>query len=134
VRLHGGGAQSGQQVIGLGVAVFTSCGRKGVIVAGHDEMAFGPVVAELKALLERCAEIRPVSLTSPITSPCWPVCVGRPCPRSSRQSERPDEPVTTGVEVDRSGPQTLEELIALVAAKYREEQGHGDQSIRDAGK
>ncbi len=97
-------------------------------------MAFAPVVAELKALLERCAQIRPGLIEQPdlvamLASLRWP-----PLPSIFAPSERPEEPVTAGVELDRSGPQTLEELIALVAAKYREEQGQSDQSIRDAGK
>ena len=76
--------------------------EKGIVIAGHDEVAFVRVVDELKALLKRCAEIEPRAVGRPdvvgmLATLRWP-----PLPSIFAPSERPDEPVTVGVEVDRS--------------------------------
>ena len=94
----------------------------GEVIAGHDRMALQPVVAELKVLLQRCADAEPraigdLDVVAVLTALRWP-----PFPSLFAPSERPDEPVTAGATVDTAGPQTLEELITLVADQLRKDQ------------
>lgn len=88
------------------------------VLAGHDRMALGPVVTELNAVLRRCEDIEPGSTSAPdvvmlLATLRWP-----PLPSLSAPTERPDEPVTAGATVEPIGPQTLEELITLVADQF----------------
>jgi hypothetical protein len=87
----------------------------GEVLAGHDRMALGPVITELNAVLRRCEDIEPGSTSAPdiamlLATLRWP-----PLPSLFAPTERPDEPVIAEATFDRTGPQSLEELIALVA-------------------
>jgi hypothetical protein len=87
----------------------------GEVLAGHDRMALGPVITELNTVLRRCEDIEPGSTSAPdvvmlLATLRWP-----PMPSLFAPTERPDEQITAGATVDTTGPQSLEELIALVA-------------------
>lgn len=92
----------------------------GEVLAGHDRMALAPLVTELNAILQRCEDIEPGLTRDPdigalLATVRWP-----PLPSLFAPTERPDEPITAGVAIDTTGPQTLEELIALVGDQLYE--------------
>lgn len=87
----------------------------GEVLAGHDRLALALVIRDLNAVLRRCEDIEPGSTNGSdvvmlLTMMRWP-----PMPPLFAPTERPDEPGTAGATINTNGPQTLEELIRLVA-------------------
>lgn len=86
-------------------------GRSEVIVA-DDRLHYPPIADELTTLAQRCHEIAPgladeADVVYMMAMLRWP-----PMPSLFDSSERPDEPVTTGVDLERGMPPTLEAIIA----------------------
>lgn len=93
-----------------------------VIVAGNNAMALGPIVSELFRLRESCASLEPRAIgrhdvVAMLASLRWP-----PLPSLFDPGD-PSIPITAGADIDQTGPQTLEDVVAILFEKLASEEG-----------